>query len=119
MPRSEGVLKLTTDSQKWHRLPACLKALITGWKPMPHTLFNLLYGFDTTVYRSSLLESAKKVGAQSPTKIPNLSAWAFDSASAPPVKNQMAIEPRMETNPRTKQSVDKFLKNELFMELTR
>jgi len=119
MPRSEGFLKRTTDSQKWHRLAACVKTFITGWKPMPRNFFNLLYGFDITEDRSSLLESAKKVGAQSPTKIPNLSAWAFDSAASPPVKNQMAMEPRMDTNPRTKQSVERVLKSELFMKLTR
>ena len=56
-----------------------------------------------------MLESAKKVGAQSPTKIPNLSACAFDSAASPPVKNQMAMEPKMDTNPRKKQSVVRVL----------
>ena len=65
--------------------------------------------------RSSLLESAKKVGAQSPTKMPNRSACALDSAASPPVKNHMAIEPIMETNPSTKQRIDRFLKNEDFI----
>jgi len=67
--------------------------------------------------RSSLLERAKKVGAQIPTKIPNRSAWAFVSIASPPVKNQMAIEPIMDTNPRTKQSDDRFLKSKVFMKV--
>ena len=86
---------------------------------MPRNVFNLFYGFDITEDRSSLLESEQKFGAQSPTKIPNLSAWAFDSAASPPVKNQMAMEPRMDANPRTKQSVDSILKSEWFMKLAR
>lgn len=45
----------------------------------------------------------RKVGAQSPTKIPKRSAWAWVSEVVPPVKNQMAIEPMIDTNPRTKQ----------------
>ena len=68
--------------------------------------------------RSNLLDSAKKVGAQSPTKMPKRSACAFDSADSPPVKNHMAIEPIMDTNPSTKQRVDRFLKSEEFMVLT-
>ena len=62
----------------------------------------------------SLPESAKKVGAQSPTKIPKRSAWAFDSASSPPVKNQIAIDPMIEANPRIKQRFDRFLQSVLF-----
>lgn len=62
----------------------------------------------------SLPESAKKVGAQSPTKIPKRSAWAFVSASSPPVRNQIAIDPMIEANPRTKQRLDRFLKSVLF-----
>ena len=68
--------------------------------------------------RSNLLESAKKVGAQSPTKIPKRSACAFDSAASPPVRNHMAIEPIMDANPSTKQRVDRFLKSEGFICLT-
>ncbi len=62
----------------------------------------------------SLPESAKKVGAQRPTKIPKRSAWAFDSASSPPVRNQIAIDPMIEANPRMKQRLDRFLQNVLF-----
>ena len=63
----------------------------------------------------SLPESAKKVGAQSPTKIPKRSAWAFDSANSPPVRNQIAIDPMIEANPRMKQRFDRFLQSVLFM----
>ena len=74
-----------------------------------------LYVFTISEDLSSLLESAKKVGAQSPTKMPNRSACAFDSAASPPVKIHMAIEPIMDANPSTKQRVDKVLKSEEFM----
>jgi len=67
---------------------------------------------------SSLLESAKKVGAQSPTKIPNLSACAFASAPSPPVKNQIAIEAIMEANPRKKHSVESGFSLEMFIYLS-
>ena len=75
----------------------------------------LTYVFAITEDRSSLLESAKKVGAQSPTNIPKRSACALASADSPPVKNQMAIEPIMETNPSTKQRIERFLNSEEFM----
>jgi hypothetical protein len=76
------------------------------------------YFFAVSEDRSNLLERAKKVGAQSPTKIPKRSACAFDSTASPPVRNQMAIEPIMDANPSTKQRVDRFLKSEEFICLT-
>ena len=66
---------------------------------------------------SSLPESAKKVGAQSPTKMPNRSECAFASASSPPVKNQMAIEAIIDANPRKKHSVERELSLEVFIYL--
>ena len=41
-------------------------------------------------------ETPRKVGAHKPTKMPNLSAWAFFSALSPFVKFQIAIDPKME-----------------------
>jgi hypothetical protein len=69
----------------------------------------LPYAFRTLDEYSNRFESAKNVGAQTPTNIPKRSAWAFDSAASPPVRNQIAMEPKMEANPRTKQSFDKLL----------
>jgi hypothetical protein len=57
-------------------------------------------------YLSKRLESAKNVGAQSPTKIPNRSPWA---GSSPLNKNQMAIEAAIETKPAQKQPALKYL----------
>ena len=66
----------------------------------------LTYGLRMPDDCSSLLDSAKKVDAQSPTKIPNRSAWAFDSAASPLVKNQMAIRPEwIRTRDRSKASI--------------
>ncbi len=48
----------------------------------------------------------KKVGAHKPTKIPNLSAWAFCSALSPFLIFQIAIEPIIETRLRAKQIQD-------------
>jgi len=48
----------------------------------------------------------KKVGAHKPTKIPNLSAWAFCSALSPFLIFQIAIEPTIETRLRAKQIQD-------------
>lgn len=45
----------------------------------------------------------KKVGAHKPTKIPNLSAWAFCSALSPFLIFQIAIEPIMEKRLSAKQ----------------
>ncbi len=47
-------------------------------------------------------ETPRKVGAHKPTKIPNLSAWAFFSALSPFVKFQMAIEPKIDIILKTK-----------------
>ena len=58
-----------------------------------------------SAYRSNLLERIIKVGAQSPTKIPNLSPCACKSGDLPPVRYQIAIEPAIERNPRTRQIV--------------
>lgn len=55
--------------------------------------------------RPKRFERMKKVGAQSPTKIPNRSAWALVSGSVPPVRNQIAMEPKIETKPRLKQTL--------------
>ncbi len=64
---------------------------------------------------SSLLESAKNVGAQSPTKMPNRSPWALDSAASPPVKNQIAIDAIIDANPNQKQRVERLLDNAEFI----
>jgi len=48
----------------------------------------------------------KKVGAHKPTKIPNLSAWAFCSEPSPLLIFQIVIEPIMERRPNTKQIQD-------------
>ena len=55
-----------------------------------------------SAYRSNLLLRIIKVGAQSPTKIPNLSPCACRSGVFPPVRYQIAIEAAMERNPRTR-----------------
>ena len=52
------------------------------------------------VYRSKRLESAKKVGAHKPTKIPNRSPWARSGSLD---RNQIAMAARTEKNPATKQ----------------
>lgn len=43
------------------------------------------------------------VGAQRPTKIPNLSEWACISGVFPPVRYQIAIDAAIDKKPRTKQ----------------
>ena len=48
----------------------------------------------------------KKVGAHKPTKIPNLSAWAFCSEPSPFLMFQIATEPIMERRLKTKQIQD-------------
>ena len=48
----------------------------------------------------------KKVGAHKPTKIPNLSAWAFCSEPSPFLMFQIATEPIMERRLKTKQVQD-------------
>lgn len=47
----------------------------------------------------------RNVGAQSPTKIPKRSACAVESGVVPPVRNQIAIDPKIEAKPRMKHSV--------------
>jgi len=64
---------------------------------------------------SSLPESEEKVGAQSPSKIPNRSACACASGPTPLAKNQMAIDPMMEANPSKKQGVESGLSCEIFL----
>ena len=50
--------------------------------------------------------SAKKVGAQSPMKIPKRSACAFSSAVSPFLMFQMKIEPTMDMNPSAARMID-------------
>ena len=49
---------------------------------------------------------AKKVGAQSPIKIPKCSACAFSSAVSPFLMFQMIIEPTMDMNPSAARMID-------------
>ena len=58
--------------------------------------------FFVSAYRSKRFDRIRKVGAQRPTKIPNLSPCAWVSAALPPVRNQIAIDPIIETKPRIK-----------------
>ena len=50
--------------------------------------------------------SAKKVGAQSPMKMPKRSACAFSSAVSPFLMFQMKIEPTMDMNPSAARMID-------------
>lgn len=61
------------------------------------------------------MASVKNVGAHSPTKIPNLSACALDSASAdsPPAQYQIPIDPRIDKNPRRESPIEHFLQQHL------
>ena len=49
---------------------------------------------------------AKKVGAQSPMKIPKRSACAFSSAVSPFLMFQMKMEPTMDMNPSAARMID-------------
>ena len=57
-------------------------------------------------YFSNRFDSAKNVGAQRPTKIPNRSPCA---GSFPLAKNQIAIEAAIEAKPAKKHTVLKYL----------
>lgn len=65
------------------------------------------YLLDENIFLSKILERTKKVGAQSPTNMPNLSPWAwseFDQGDMPfDARYQTAMLAAMETNPETKQ----------------
>ena len=61
-----------------------------------------------SAYRSNLLLRIIKVGAQSPTKIPNLSPCACRSGVFPPVKYQIAIDAMIEAKPSTKHTKLRF-----------
>ena len=50
--------------------------------------------------------SAKKVGAQSPMKMPKRSACAFSSAVSPFLMFQMKIEPTIEMKPSAARMID-------------
>ena len=50
--------------------------------------------------------SAKKVGAQSPMKMPKRSACAFSSAVSPFFMFQIKIEPTMDVNPSAARMID-------------
>ena len=64
----------------------------------------MIQSSDWSAYRSNRLDRIKKVGVQRPTKMLNSSAWFLASGvgADSPWKNQMAIEPRTEANPRMK-----------------
>ena len=70
-----------------------------------------------SAYRSNLLLRIIKVGAQSPTKIPNLSPCACRSGVFPPVRYQIAIEAAMERNPRTRHTRLRVFSCVLFIKL--
>jgi hypothetical protein len=55
-----------------------------------------------SAYRSNLFERIIKVGAQSPTKIPNRSECACSSGVLPPVRYQIAIDAMIEAKPSTR-----------------
>lgn len=57
--------------------------------------------------RSKRLERMRRVGAQRPTKMPKRSAWAVVSGVLRSRKNQMPMEPRIETTPVMKQKVER------------
>ena len=68
-------------------------------------------------YRSNLLERIIKVGAQSPTKMPNRSACAWSSGVFPPVRYQIPIEAAIDMKPSIKQRVLSNLRLFLFITL--